>query len=74
MRSTCSHGDLNKWLKGYLHHLKHFCAEYGLETFRAKSVEICLMTIYLHPKCIENCQEQDFDKCLNSYNCLLIAP
>jgi len=30
-----------------LHQVKLFCAESGLETFRSKSVEICLMAIYL---------------------------
>jgi len=56
MRSTRSQGELNKWLKRDL----QFCAENGLETFRAKCVEICLMAIYLQPNCIENCQGQDF--------------
>jgi len=41
---------------------KLLCAEYGLEKFRARSVEICLMAIYLQPNCIEYCQDQDFDK------------
>jgi len=45
MRSTCGQGELNKWLNRDLHQLKQFCAEYGLETFPAKSVEICLMAI-----------------------------
>jgi len=43
-----------------LHQLNQFSAEYGLETFRANSVEICLTAIYLQPKCIENYQHQDF--------------
>jgi len=60
MRSTCSQSEMNKWLKRDLHQLKQFCAEYGLETFRAKSVEICLIANHLQPKCIENCQNQDF--------------
>jgi len=51
--------------------LKQFCAEYGLETFRARSVEICVMAIYLQPNCKEYCQDQDFDKWWNSYNCTL---
>jgi len=51
-----------------LHQLKQFCAENGLETFRAKSVEICLIAIYLQPNCIKNCQDQDFVKWWNSYN------
>jgi len=38
---------------------KQFCAEYGLEKFRARSVEICLMAIYQQPNCIEYCQDQD---------------
>jgi len=42
--------------------LKQFCAEYGLETFRTRSVETCLMAIYLQPNYIEYCQDQDFDK------------
>jgi len=42
--------------------LKQFCAEYGLETFRARIGEICLMAIYLEPNFIEYCQDQDFDK------------
>jgi len=53
---------MNKRLKRVLHQLKQFCAENGFETFRAKIVEICLMTIYLQPNCIECCQDQDFDK------------
>jgi len=36
-----------------LHQLKQFCAENWLEAFRAKSVVICLMAIYLQPNCIE---------------------
>jgi len=36
------------------------CAENGLETCRAKSVEISLMAIYLLPQCIHNNQGQDF--------------
>ena len=60
MRSTSSQGELNKWLKPDLHLLKQFCAENGLETFRAKCVEICLMAIYLQPNCIENFQGQVF--------------
>jgi len=74
MRSTCSHGVLNKWLKSDLLELKQFCGESGFETFRAKSVEICLMAIYLQPNCIENCQDQDFDKCWNLYNCEQLVP
>jgi len=54
--------------------LKQFCGESGFETFRAKSVEICLMAIYLQPNCIENCQDQDFDKCWNLYNCEQLVP
>ena len=73
MRSTCSQGVLNKWLKRNLHQLKQFCAESGLETFRAKSVEICLMAIYLRPNCLENCQDQDFGKWWNSYIYELLA-
>jgi len=34
--------------------------ENGLETFRAKSVEISLMTIYLQPHCIEYSRGQEF--------------
>jgi len=30
-----------------LHQLKQFCAESGLETYRAKCLEICLTAIYL---------------------------
>jgi len=60
MCSTCSQSELNKGLKSDLHQLKQFCAEYGLETFRAKNVEMCLMAIYLQPKCIENFLDQDF--------------
>jgi len=48
MRSTCSKGVPNKWLKRDLHQLKQFCPENDVETFRAKSVEICLMAIYLN--------------------------
>jgi len=48
--------------KTYLAQLKQFCAESGSETFRAESVEICLMAMYLQPNCIENCQDQDFGK------------
>jgi len=33
------------------------CAENGLETFRATSDNICLMSIYPQPNCIEICQE-----------------
>jgi len=51
-----------------LHQLKKFCAENGLETFRAKSVEIGLMAICLQPNCIQNCQDQTFDKWWNLYN------
>jgi len=47
MRSTCSQGVLNKWLKLNLHQLKQFCAESGFETLHVKSVEICLMAIYM---------------------------
>jgi len=56
-----------------LNKLKQFCAESGLETFRPKSIEIYLMAIYLQPKCIENCQDQDFGKWWNSYNYEQIA-
>jgi len=42
MPSTSSRGVLNKWLKRDLHQLKKFCAENGLETFRAKSFESVL--------------------------------
>jgi len=35
MRSTCSKGELNNLLKPNLNHLKQFCAEKGLEKFRA---------------------------------------
>jgi len=59
---------MNMWLKRDLHQLKQFCALNGFETFRAKSVEICLMAIYLQPNHIEYCQYQDFDKWWNSYN------
>jgi len=38
------------------------CAENGVETFRAKCVEICFMAIYLQPHCIENSQCQDFSQ------------
>jgi len=38
-RSTCSQGVLKKWLKRNLLQLKQLCAENGIETFRAKSVE-----------------------------------
>jgi len=47
MRSTCRQGVLNKWLKRNLHQLKLYCAESGFEIVRVKSVEICLMAIYL---------------------------
>jgi hypothetical protein len=60
MRSTSSQGELIKWLNRDLNQLKQFCAEYVIETFPAKSFEICLMAIYLQPKPIENCQDQDF--------------
>jgi len=40
--------------------MKQICAERGFETLRAKSVEICLMAIYLQRNCIKNCQDQDF--------------
>jgi len=66
MRSTCSQGVLNKWLKR--DQLKQFWAENDLETFRAKSVEICLMAMYLQPKCIEYCQDHDIGKWCNSHN------
>jgi len=48
--------------------LKQFWAEYGLDTFRARSVEISLRAIYLQPKCIEYCQDQNFDNWWISYN------
>jgi len=54
--------------------LKQFCAEYGLETFPARSVEICLKAIYLQPNRIEYCQDQDFDNWWNSYNYEQLAP
>jgi len=47
-------------LKRDLHQLKQFCVENGLATVRAKSVETCLMAIYLEPNCIQNCQDQGF--------------
>jgi len=53
MRSTWRQDILNKRLKRNLHQLKEFCAENGLEAFRAKIVEICLMAIYLQPNCIK---------------------
>jgi len=56
-----------------LHQLKQFCAESGLEMFRAKSVEICLMGIYLQPNGLQNCQDQDLGKWWNSYNYEQIA-
>ena len=37
-----------KWLKRDLHQLKLFCAENGLENFRAKIVEICLTATFYH--------------------------
>jgi len=40
--------------------LKQICAENGLETFRAKSLEICLMAIYLQTNGLQNCKHQDF--------------
>ena len=43
MRSTCSQVVLNNWIKRSFNKLKQICAENGLETFRAKSVEECLM-------------------------------
>jgi len=45
-----------------VHQLKLFCAERGLETFRVKRIEIYLMSMYLQPNCIENCQDQGFGK------------
>jgi len=39
---------MNKWLKHDLHQVKLFCAENGFETFRAKSVEICLTETFYH--------------------------
>jgi len=39
---------MNKWLNRDLHQLKLYCAENGLETFRAKSVEICLTASFYH--------------------------
>jgi hypothetical protein len=36
-----------KVYKRNLHQLKQLCAERGFETLRFKSVEICLITIYL---------------------------
>jgi len=39
---------MNKWLKHDLHQLQWFCAENAFETFRAKSVEICLTATYYH--------------------------
>jgi hypothetical protein len=74
MRSTCSQGALNRWLKPDLHQLKLFCAENGFETSRAKIVEICLSAIYLPLNCIENCQDQDFEKWRISYNYEQLAP
>jgi len=47
MRSTCSQGVMNKWPKHNLHLLQQFCAESVFETLRVKSVEICLMAVYL---------------------------
>jgi len=62
MRSTYNQGVMNKWLVRDLHQLKQFCGENGLETFRAKNVEICWKAIYLQTNCLENCQDQDFWK------------
>jgi len=59
---------MNKELKLLLRQIKQFCAENGFETFRAKSVEICLMSIYLQPNCIQYCRDQGFDKWWISYN------
>jgi len=56
---------MNKWLKQDLHQQKIICAENVFETFRAESVEICF---FLQFNCIENCQDQDFDKWWISYN------
>jgi len=39
---------MNKWLEHDLHQLKLFCAENGFETFRAKSVAICLTATFYH--------------------------
>jgi len=47
------------------HQLKQLYAENGLETFRAKSVNICLVAISLQPYCIESCQDQCFWQVLN---------
>jgi len=42
------HAAMNKWLKHDLHQLKLLCSENGFETFRAKSVEICLTATFYH--------------------------
>jgi len=51
---------LTKWLKRDFHQLKQFCAENCLETFRAKSIDIWLMIVFLQSNCIENCHDQNF--------------
>jgi len=60
MRSTCSQGVLNKWLKRNLNQLKQFCAESGFEMLRVKSFEICLMAIYLHQNLINFSRPRHF--------------
>jgi len=47
MRSTCSQGVLNKWLKRNLHQLKQFCAKIVFGTLRVKRFVICLMEFNL---------------------------
>ena len=39
---------MNKWLKHDLHQLMWFCAANGFETFRARSVEICLTATFYY--------------------------
>ena len=42
------HAAMNMWLKLDLHQLQLYCAENGFETFRDKSVEICLTATFYH--------------------------
>jgi len=64
---------MNKSLKHDLHQLKLFCAENGFETFRAKCWNL-FNGNFLPFNCIENCQDQGFDKCWISYNYEQLAP